>query len=249
MSLISLTVPLLNGSRATVVGEQVTEHFALTPALAAREDDTVGLADHGRALTHIPSGLAVTNDDTFVDLREFARELEKLPVKWDNEVITTTSFTREQAEQIRAVHKRLWSDPTKDFPWPKWAGNEDTPALSLIAHLLDDYLEHAAQRYDKRRELKNAVAVHDAELAEQVGTQVLISSADATHETYGLVYLLGVLHRLAPADADRAARDLANIWAYGDSATDEFMHQWRQELADGLPLQLPGNFPDLPSVA
>src|SRR5690606_32540051 len=107
--------------------------------------------------------------------------------------------------------------------------------------------EHANNHYAKRREMKAALAVHDPELAEKLGTLLLIDSALDTIYTYGLVYLLGVLHRIAPADADRAARDLANTWEYGDSLPGELLHQWRQELADGAPLQLPGGFPDLPA--
>lgn len=246
MSFISVTIPLRDDATVTITGEQITTHFALTPAIARRDDGTVGLADHGRVLTHIPSGRSVIYD-TFTDLRRFALELEELPIQWDT--LDGSSFTVEHAEQVSALQQKMWSDPTTDLPWPKWAGDKSTPAVSLIAHQLDDYLEHASHRHDKRRELKDAVAAHDTELAEQVGHLLLIGSAVDTVQTYGLVYLLAVLHRVAPADADRAARDLANVWEYGDSAPDEFLHQWRQELADGLPLQLPGGFPDLPLVA
>ncbi|MEU4841739.1 hypothetical protein [Nocardia testacea] len=249
-SLLSVTIPMCDPAgdtvtRVAVTGEQITTHFALTPALTRRDDGTVGLADHGRVLTHIPSGRSVTHDDTFIDMRRFAHALEELPIPWD----TLDGFTKEHAELVRNLHRTMWADPTTELPWPKWAGNNTTPAISLIAHQLDDYLKHAGHRYDKRRELKDAVAVHDGELAEQVGHLLLVGSAVDTVQTYGLVYLLAVLHRLAPADADRAARDLANIWENGDCALDEFLHQWRQELADGLPLQLPGGFPDLPTAA
>src|SRR5690606_14988577 len=110
-------------------------------------------------------------------------------------------------EQVRDLHKTMWNDPTDELSWPEWAGDKDTPALSLTVHLLDDYLEHANNHYAKRREMKAALAVHDPELAEKLGTLLLIDSALDTIYTYGLVYLLGVLHRIAPADADRAARD------------------------------------------
>lgn len=249
MPLVSVTVPMCDtaGNVMThidVTGEQVTTHFAITPALTRRDDGTVGLADHGRALTHIPTGRTVTYDGAFVGLRVFAHALEELPIPWD----TLDGFTREHAEQVRALHKKLWIDPTPSLPWPKWAGDESAPAVSLTGHLLDDYHERAHNRDEKRRELKDAIAAHDAELAERVGDLLLIGTAVEITNTYGLVYLLSVLHRVAPDDADRAARDLAMMWEHGDSAGDEFLHQWRQNLADGLPMKLPGGFPDLPAV-
>lgn len=81
MALVPVTVHLRNGVQVTVTGQQLSEHFAVTPSLAIGEDGTVGLADYGRALTHIPSGRAVTHDTLF-DFAGLVTELEALPIDW-----------------------------------------------------------------------------------------------------------------------------------------------------------------------
>lgn len=248
MTLIPVTITLRRANStcpraATITGEQVTEHFAITPAVKIRDDDTVGLANHGYVLTHIRTGVLLARD-SFIDLRAYAVALEDLPIDWD---VLGGGFDAAQAKLIRALYEKKCGDSTRELPWPKWAGDPATPAISLIGQQLDTYLEHFAGRSsDTRRALKDAVAAHDPALADHVSHQLLIDSVTDTVHSYTLVYLLGVLHRVAPAAADRAARDLLHTLEYG--AADELMHQWREELADNLPLQLPGGFPDLPGA-
>jgi hypothetical protein len=82
------------------------------------------------------------------------------------------------------------------------------------------------------------------ELARTVDAHLLGALLGRHSAGYGLIYLLAVLHRVDPAAADRAARNLVGAWEDGCSI-DEWMFQWRNELAEGVPLTL-HEFPDLP---
>ena len=57
-------------------------------------------------------------------------------------------------------------------------------------------------------------------------------------DTFGIVYLLAAIRRVAPETADHAAAWLAGQWAAGDSL-GEWVWQWRHELQQGEPLHLP----------
>lgn len=98
-------------------------------------------------------------------------------------------------------------------------------------------------RFSRFRELEAKVAEHDAELAKTVRVALMVSDSSLTVETYGVIYLLAVLHRVDPAAADRAARELVGAWEAGD-VIGEHEYQWRDELGKGLPLTLYG-FPHI----
>lgn len=241
MALVPVTVHLRNGVQVTVTGQQLSEHFAVTPSLAIGEDGTVGLADYGRALTHIPSGRAVTHDTLF-DFAGLVTELEALPIDW----AAFTQPTTEQAEAIKAAYWRNATAHTPAWPWPEWAGDENEPALSLLGTLLDDGAKDA-RRGELVAKLTARATELDPAFGEELGNHLRWMLAGIHSSNYGEVWLLAVLHRIDPAAADRAATDLAAALDSGD-ALGEWICQWRQELADGNPLTLHG-FPDLPTPA
>lgn len=243
MALITLTIPTCEHGQVTITGDQVTEHFAITPALTVHEDGTLGLSAHGKVLVHIPTALAITHDG-LISMRRYATVLEELPIDW----ATLTVPTAEQTTLIREAYHGMWADTSDDLPWPKWAGDKTTPALSLIVHELDDQLDNGEHRRKLWRALENQVAEHDPELGRTVSGHLIASSAIETVRAYGLVYLLAVLQRVDPAAADRAADHLVTAWEHGDDV-GEWLYQWRQELAEKVPMQLPGGFPDLPVPA
>ncbi|WP_433734900.1 hypothetical protein ACQP0C_41730 (plasmid) [Nocardia sp. CA-129566] len=242
MTLIPVTIPLRDHNQVTLTGEQVSTHFALVPATTLREDGTLGFASHGYGLTHIPTGRAVTFD-TFVDPRRLALALEELPIDWAN----LTEPTRGQTALVHETYLQVWNDPEKRLPWPAWAGDESTPALSLIVHQLDDQLDNTEHRRELRRALEQQIAAYDPELGHTVTGHLLASSSIETVSAYALVYLLAAFMRTDPAAADRAARHVTEAWEHGDDAS-ECIYQWRQQIADQVPMQLPG-FPDLPTAA
>ncbi|WP_040793185.1 hypothetical protein [Nocardia paucivorans] len=214
MSLVSLTVTMSDRSTVTVTGDQVSPHFAVTPAVARRSDGTVGLATDGRVLTHIPTGIAVTSDP-YIPMDRFAAALEALPIDWAHLALP---ITRDLRDRIKDLHRRLWEGAGRERPWPEWVGRVADPARSLLVEVLDQQLEEKVPLFELTR-------------------------------TYGLAYLLGVLMRVDPAAADRAARHLTHMWAREDEAAGEDLYRWRQALAEGRPLRLPGGFPDLPVPA
>jgi hypothetical protein len=144
MALISLEIRWSDHSPITITAEQVTAHFAIAPTLTARQDGTLTFADHGRSLTHIPTGLLVTRSG-WLDLRRYATELEALPIDWAT-LTHASELSTEQAQQVRAVSDRLMAeDDASSWPWPDWAGDESQPALSLLAGRLDFALKFTQQ--------------------------------------------------------------------------------------------------------
>ncbi|MEU2043620.1 hypothetical protein [Nocardia niwae] len=239
MALIPITIRTPKHGPVTVTGDQVTPHFAIVPVITTHDDGTLGFADHGQALTHIPTGLAVTFDG-LIDQRRYAAVLEELPIDWAG----LTQLTNEQRTRIREAHLSMWTEPSDGLPWPKWAGDESTPALSLIVHQLDDELDNDKHRRQMRDALEKQVAAHDPELGRTVHGHLLMSRVVETVNSYAVVYLLAVLIRIDPAAADRAARHLAMSLEHSDNV-GEWLYQWRQEIAVGMPVQLPGGFSDL----
>ncbi|MEV6258426.1 hypothetical protein AB0L97_34730 [Nocardia sp. NPDC051911] len=241
MALISLEIRWSDGSPITITAEQVTAHFAIAPTLTARQDGTLTFADHGRSLTHIPTGLLVTRSG-WLDLRRYATELEKLPIDWAT-LTHASDLTAEQAQQVRAVSDRLMAEDDTSWPWPEWVGDESRPALSLLATEIDQELKFT-DRYDFITTVTKSLRADHPDLARTVDDHLRAALLGRHVTGYGLVYLLSVLHRVDPAAADRAARNLVGAWEDG-SSMDEWLFQWRTELAEGVPLTL-HEFPDLP---
>ncbi|MGV9336630.1 hypothetical protein [Nocardia sp. NPDC003726] len=243
MALITVTIPTCEHGPVTVTGDQVTENFAITPALTVHDDGTLGLSAYGKCLVHLPTGRAITHD-AMISMRRYATVLEGLPIDW----ATLTAPTAEQTALINEAYRGLWNDSSDDLPWPKWARDKSTPALSLIVHELDDQLANSEHRRQMRVALEKQITEHDPELGRTVSGHLIAAGAVETVRAYGLVYLLGVLRRIDPAAADRAAEHLVNTWEHGEDL-GEWLYQWRQEIAEQIPMQLPGGFPDLPAPA
>ncbi|MFI6959673.1 hypothetical protein ACIBJI_40180 [Nocardia sp. NPDC050408] len=241
MALTTITIYLTEGHLPVhITGDQVTEHFAITPAVKVRPDGSVTFTDHGRRLTHIPTGRMVTASG-FLDLRRFAEELEKLPIDWA-QLQSARSLTKEQMRQVKAVQRDLNSQDDSSWPWPKWAGDQSQAALSLLAARLDDAVTYM-QRYDLIRSLTAEVGAVDPELGRKVDAHMTGAFIGNHIHSYGVIYLLAVLHRIDPDAGDRAARALVGAWEDG-GALDEWIYEWRRELGDGQPLTL-HEFPDL----
>lgn len=229
-----VTVKTAAGS-IDVVGEILTTHFAMTPAFAANDDGTIQLRGGSLVLTHRPTGLAVTHGDWSLDPRRLATELEALPIDWS----TFTGATADESVLVRGAFDRARTEEGDGWPWPEWAGDESTPALSLLAQTLDCAVD-SWERYRTASDLGKEAKQHLPEdLGRKVDAHLIAGSSAITVNEYGVAYLLAVLHRVDPATADRAARDLAAAWDCGDTL-GEWTHQWRRELGDGVPLTLHG---------
>ncbi|MFE3059094.1 hypothetical protein [Nocardia sp. NPDC059239] len=241
LGLIPVTIALPDDRYAEVIGEMVTEHFALVPALTVDDAGTVQFADYGRSLTHIPSGRRVALDSWF-DMRRYARELEATDIDWDG--LDPSAISPEQSAAILEARKRaIGSADTSEWPWPKWAGDETQPALSLLATTLDSAVMQQ-KRFDAIQDIEASVAKLDADLGRKVGSDLLAAWSGLSVNEFGVAYLLAVLQRIDPAAADLAARHLVNMWEDG-GIIGERAYLWRQELADGQPLALEG-FPHQP---
>ncbi|WP_280381363.1 hypothetical protein [Nocardia wallacei] len=244
MTFISLTIHPAGHDPVTMSAEPVSAHFAIAPALALRTDGSIGLADYGRVLKHIPTGCTITHA-SWIDLRRYAEELEALPIDWS--AITPAGLTDEQGEQVREAFDRASIDRSESqWPWPAWAGDESQPALSLLGVQLDSALKFD-QRLDAQRDLERKVFALDKTLGKNVADELMIAHIGEHVRAYGVIYLLAVLHRTDPVAADKAARGLIGAWEDG-SSLDEWIHQWRRELAEGVPLTL-HEHPDLPRAA
>lgn len=66
-------------------------------------------------------------------------------------------------------------------------------------------------------------------------SQALIDNSGVLVCEFSIAYLMELLHRVAPAVADRAARDLADIWDDG-GIINELVGEWRDDLANGRPV-------------
>ncbi|NCL73747.1 hypothetical protein [Rhodococcus sp. YH1] len=233
MTLIPVTINTRKHGTFIVTGEQVTPNFALTPIVAFRNDETPVLRE-GLNLTHIHTGLIVCSD-SWIDMRKAAAELEELPIDW----ATLTKPTPEQAKLVRETYMRILTCAEyTGWPWPKWAGDESTPAASVLAGRLDDALRHGEIR-EKSRALVDEVTKLDKDLGRRLDTELLWRDCGMNVDGYSAIYLLAVLQRIDPTAADRAAGNLVRDCDAGDSL-GEWVYQWRQELADRRPLTLHG---------
>lgn len=234
MSLTQITVQTASGP-VEVTGDQVTEHFAITPALTGDDDDPMFTG--GACLTHIPTGRAITY--SYSGLRGKAERLESLSIDW-SAISAENRISKEDAPKVLAALNG--PDDGEGWPWPEWAGDESTPALTALAQSLDRALER--DYWDRANALAKEAAPHlDEELAKKLDAYVTSAASVVAVSEYGLTYLLAVLHRVDPDAADRAARDLVGAWDAGDTM-GEWQWQWRDELGKGQPLTLHG-FPSL----
>lgn len=233
---IPVTIQTSSGP-VELTGQRVSEHFAITPTTRGDSDGRTVL-DRGVALTHIPTGLRVTSDSWSLDLAKLGEELQALPIDW----ASLTKLTDEQGQLVKEVFDRLrFADDDSGWPWPKWAGDESKPATSIIAGRLDAHLE------DKFSEASNVAREAKALLPEDLGKKVdawiVVGWSKEKADAYAIAYLMAVLQRIDPESADRAARDLVGQWDSGD-CMGEFVYKWREQLAQGKPLHLPG-FPEM----
>lgn len=241
MSLVTVTVPTQSSGPVDLIGERVSDNFAITPGITG-EGDALGLSDR-LALTHIGTGRVVTWS-MWLDFRDLAQRLEALPIDWA--ALTENNLTIEHRKAVHAAIKEAQSAHADrgDDEFPKWAGDPSSPALSLLGTVLGDAVKSTAfETFTAGKELAGLVDKVDAELARRIDLELSWRTAAVNVNTYGVAYLLAVLHRVAPEAADRAARELAAAWECGDSL-GEWVWQWRKEIGDEQPLTLHG-FADL----
>lgn len=236
MTLIQVDIRTRSGNPASVTGEQVSANFALTPAIRDLEDGTSGIAE-SLCLTHVPTGLRVSWS-VWLDLRTLAAKLEELPIDWSSAELRLTPGQSALAQAVVREAEMAYRTADASDSLPGWLGDASTPALSLLGTVLDAEL-HGFERFGTGQDLAKEVAAVNAELGAKVDAEMLWRTAAANTSGYGTAFLLAVLHRIDPAAADRAARDLANAWEAGDSL-GEWIHQWREELSQGIPLRLHG---------
>ncbi len=229
--LTTITLRQVDGHEVSVTAEATASpHFAIAPEIGIGPDGDQLLT--GRLnLCHIPSGTVVVREQSGLDFHAVIPILQRYG-DWSSK----PDFAPEQVADLRRELFAVVAQQNEEWPWPKWAGDASTPALSLLASQLDEALNG-----DQRREARRAIASHiaDSELARKVESEFAWAAAESTTGTYGVIYLLAVLHRINPEAADRAARDLASAWEAGDSL-GEWEYQWREELGHGNPLSLRG---------
>ncbi|WP_043736179.1 hypothetical protein [Nocardia asiatica] len=103
---ITLTIPRRDREPFTrqVTAEQVSAHFALTPAITAHRrpdgETEFCLADSAPTLTHIPTGRQLLGHTTRVDIRRYAHALEALPdIDWSQ----VTDLDDDIRDRLRTV--------------------------------------------------------------------------------------------------------------------------------------------------
>lgn len=154
--LIPVSVAFKDDVQVTVTGESTTNpHLAVTPQVRLDEDGNGRLVS-GLALTHIPSGRVVLTDSS-------TRGLD-----WDRVVEILTSHADwalddPKLDDPKVVRQELFdaADTSQRWPWPEWAGDESTPAVSLLAKHLDDTLSvnpSAPEVREARTELLAGIA-------------------------------------------------------------------------------------------
>ncbi|WP_043737445.1 hypothetical protein [Nocardia asiatica] len=126
---VTLTISLCEHSPVTVIGERVSEHFAVAPALALGEDATIGYDEHATVLVHICSGYAIVHGNDATGMRGYADALEQLPIDWT----TFTAPTAEQATAIGEACTAVGNAPTEPLPGPARAAHHRAPAAVATA--------------------------------------------------------------------------------------------------------------------
>lgn len=225
----------------TVTGETTSSpFFALTPTL--RRDDRGTYFGWGMSVTHIPSGLTLPTGAA--DKRRTVHAVKDL-IDWSS---TTPLAEPSDRKLVTNAVRALIEAADADIPWPKWAGDKSTPALSLLVEQLDDGIENYGKRQNSRDELVGEVAAFDAPLAKQVGGALDAGRIGIQVQTYGTAWLLAVLMRLDPDIADQAARALVSSWEDGGTP-DEHIYEWRNDIANNRQLTLYGITFPTPALA
>ena len=94
MTLIRVTVKVDERNSLDLIGEQLGEHFAVTPTLTLLDDGTHGLRS-GLVVIHRPTGRALPRTQgACIDYREFVDRLYRLGVDW-----SATSFTLDDEQK------------------------------------------------------------------------------------------------------------------------------------------------------
>lgn len=220
--------------RLTIYGEPtaVPELF-ITPS-RARDGRYTG----SFALTHIHTGRAVRTGEPYL-LRDIAERCVGLDWTFGRVEDFPKATAQGAAAAIRdaaATRPTAQEQPVVE----SWAAGR-SPSRSALA-LAVQMLETFQWSWD-RTVGKDATVSPSLPDPEQSGKVVRNPEWDhhiATEvNTYGLALLLLTLHRDNPALADSVAAGLADAWDAGDSL-GEWVYEWRQQLADGRPVTLPG---------
>lgn len=235
MNLIQLNVATTTGE-IELTAEKVTEHFALSPMISDG-----GLGRGAIGLTHIPTGRRVTADQV-IDLRKVAVALEDLDINWDGPV---DAFSDAERDAVAKTIFAARTDDTLGWPWPKWAGDETRPTEGVLAGVLDESLRFWETR-DHHKNLIDQISAHAPDVANQLDGQLMFLHCRGESSSFGLIWLLAVLHRLDAEAAARASRFLVDMWEQGDTVP-EWVYEWRAQLATGDPLRIPG-FPHVDEV-
>ncbi|MFC9874829.1 hypothetical protein [Nocardia salmonicida] len=236
MSLVTVTVPTQTNGPVNLIGERVTDNFALTPALTTTEDDNAIRLTDRLNLTHIGTGRVITWS-MWLNLRDLAHRLEALPINWA--AITENNLTIEQRKMVHAAVKEAEQARALTVgEWPEWGADPTTPALSALRVMLDNELSND-RLFTAGIEHASAVAKVDTELGAKADSLFLAAYSHATVSGKAAAYLLAVLHRINPAAADRAVHTLVADWEDGE-VLGEMVAEWRDELHKGHPLTLHG---------
>ncbi|MCQ4150282.1 hypothetical protein [Rhodococcus qingshengii] len=234
INLIEVPVMITQGESGsefvTITGETTSSpHFAITPAI--RRDDRGTYLGWGMNVTHIPTGLTLPTGGA--DKRKTVDAVKDL-IDWSSTTpLVHPADKKLVVDAVRALMK------AEDDPWPAWAGDQSTPALSLLVGQLDDGIENYKTRRDARDELVGEVAEFDAALAKKVGGALDAGLIGIQVQTFGTSWLLAVLMQLDPAIADQAARGLVSAWEDG-GAPDELIYEWRDDIANNRQPTLQG---------
>ncbi|MDV6267048.1 hypothetical protein [Rhodococcus globerulus] len=224
INLIQVPVMITRGDTdnefITITGETTSSpHFAITPAI--RRDQRGTYLGWGTSVTHIPTGLTLPTGGA--DKRKTVEAIKDL-IDWSSQTpLADPADKKLITGAVRALVK------AEDDPWPEWAGDETTPALSLLAGQLEDATGNYDKRRDARTEIVTAVAELDEDLAKKVRAALDATIIGFQVQTYGLTWLLAVLMQLDPTIADQAARGLVTAWE--DGALDEHIYEWRDDIA------------------
>lgn len=205
----------------------------------------------GFQLTHLPTGIAVTQGDPDL-LDRIASRAGGLPwdqLQWaDDTHRELTGRTPELLEGAAAAIRaaQLTPNSPQDFTAPAdqvWDGTRQTlptvgavqDATTLLRLALSDF-QHA---WDQMHGPNHVPLEVDGPDGKPTTNSTWLFWCERMASNYGVVFLLAVLRRLDPTVADSAARSLDQAWAAGDSL-GEWAYQWHQEELTGEHLTLPG---------
>lgn len=226
-----VTVPLRDGSSVTLCAERTPCPFlVITPVISEG-----GLTERV-VLTHMPTGRTLPGMlfGTPERLRELAAKVVHL--NWD--FTAPDAFPIETRKGFLEARKEIefgeGEEIFTDYPdgWGKGPGSIPGDADGMVQYFLDGW-QASYDRMHRDHPEKIPMDGPD-EKPNWEWLAALLRQAD----TFGLVYLLAALRRVAPETANHAAAWLAGQWASGDSI-GEWVWQWRDEIEKGEPLKLP----------